>query len=47
MRVALDPEAFAYVQAELQRCYPITAQHSVIVVNHDAGSMLPIRTWPR
>jgi ADP-heptose:LPS heptosyltransferase len=47
VRVALEPEAFAYVQRELQRCYPITAQHSVIVVNHDAGSMLPIRTWPR
>jgi len=47
VRVPLDPEAFAYVQVELQRCYPLTAQHSVIVVNHDAGSMLPIRSWPR
>ncbi len=47
VRVSLDPEAFAYVQAELQRCFPLTAQHSIIVLNHDAGSMLPIRTWPR
>lgn len=47
VRVALEPEAFAYVQNALQQCYPITAQHSIIVVNHDAGSMLPIRTWPR
>jgi ADP-heptose:LPS heptosyltransferase len=47
VRVPLEPDAFAYVQAELQRCYPLTAQHSVIVVNHDAGSMLPIRSWPR
>ena len=47
VRVPLDPDAFAYVQAELQRCYPLTAQHNIIVVNHDAGGMLPIRTWPR
>lgn len=47
VRVPLEPDAFAYVQSELQRCYPLTAQHSVIVVNHDAGGMLPIRTWPR
>ena len=46
VRVRLDPEAFAYVQGELQRCFPLTAQHSVIVVNHDAGSLLPIRSWP-
>ncbi len=47
VRVPVDPDAFAYVQAELQRCYPLTAQHTVIVVNHDAGSLLPIRSWPR
>jgi ADP-heptose:LPS heptosyltransferase len=47
VRVPIDPEAFAYVQAELQRCYPLTAQHSIVIVNHDAGGMLPIRTWPR
>ena len=47
VRAALDPEAFTYVQRELQGCYPLTAQHSVIVINHDAGSMLPIRSWPR
>lgn len=46
VRVPLDPEAFAYVQAALQRCYPLTAQHSVVVVNHDAGSLLAIRSWP-
>jgi ADP-heptose:LPS heptosyltransferase len=46
VRVPLDPEAFAYVQAELQRCFPLTAQHSVIVVNHDAGNLLAIRSWP-
>lgn len=46
VRVAVDPEAFAYVRAELRRCYPLTAQHRVIVVNHDAGSLLAIRSWP-
>ena len=39
--------SIVHVQAALQQCYPITAQHSIIVVNHDAGGMLPIRTWPR
>jgi ADP-heptose:LPS heptosyltransferase len=47
VRAALDPEAYAHVQAELQRCYPVTAQHRIVVINHDAGMMLPIRTWPR
>ena len=47
VRAALDPEAFEFVRAELRRCYPVTAQHSIVVVNHDAGTLLPIRSWPR
>jgi ADP-heptose:LPS heptosyltransferase len=47
VRAGLDPESFAFVQAELERCYPLTAQHRVIIVNHDAGKLLPIRSWPR
>jgi ADP-heptose:LPS heptosyltransferase len=41
-----DPEAFAYVRRELEACYPLTPAHRVVVINHDAGSLLPIRTWP-
>src|SRR5262249_17469726 len=39
-------EAFAYVKKELEACYPLSPAHRLVVVNHDAGSLLPIRTWP-
>ncbi|HEY2386609.1 MAG TPA: glycosyltransferase family 9 protein [Candidatus Binatia bacterium] len=44
--VPADAEAFAYVKKELEACYPLTRAHRLVVVNHDAGSLLPIRTWP-
>lgn len=46
VQVGTDAEAFAYVRRELEACYPLTAAHRLVVVNHDAGSLLPIRTWP-
>lgn len=46
VQVSTDAEAFAYVRRQLESCYPITAAHRLVVVNHDAGSLLPIRTWP-
>ena len=46
LQVATNAEAFAYVRRELDACYPLTPTHRLVVVNHDAGSLLPIRTWP-
>jgi len=46
LQVATNAEAFAYVRRELNACYPLTPTHRLVVVNHDAGSLLPIRTWP-
>jgi len=46
LQVATNAEAFAYVRRELEACYPLTPTHRLVVVNHDAGSLLPIRTWP-
>jgi len=46
LQVATNAEAFAYVRGELEACYPLTPTHRLVVVNHDAGSLLPIRTWP-
>jgi ADP-heptose:LPS heptosyltransferase len=45
VRVTTEPAAYAYVRGELARCYPITDAHRIVVVNHDAGSLLPIRSW--
>jgi ADP-heptose:LPS heptosyltransferase len=46
VRVGTDPEAYAFVREQLARCYPLTPEHRIVVVNHDAGSLLPIRSWP-
>jgi len=46
MRVGTDPEALEYVRGELARCHPLRPETRIVVVNHDAGSLLPIRSWP-
>ncbi len=46
LRVPINPEAYGYVRHALARCYPVTPQTRIVVVNHDAGSLLPIRSWP-
>ncbi len=46
VRIGVDPEAYDYVARELRSCYPLTAEHRVVVVNHDAGNLLPLRAWP-
>ncbi len=46
VQVSTDAEAFAYVRRQIEDCYPLTPAHRLVVVNHDAGSLLPIRTWP-
>jgi ADP-heptose:LPS heptosyltransferase len=46
VRVGTDPEAYAFVRERLAECFPLTPEHRVVVVNHDAGSLLPVRSWP-
>ena len=46
VRLGVDPAAFAHVAGELKRRFPLGPEHRVVVVNHDAGSLLPLRTWP-
>ncbi len=46
LQVPVDAEAFDYVRRQLEACYPLTPAHRLVVVNHDAGGLLPIRTWP-
>ena len=46
VRIGTEPDAYEYVRCELARRYPITPAHRIVVVNHDAGSLLPIRSWP-
>jgi ADP-heptose:LPS heptosyltransferase len=46
VHVGVDPEAYAFVRDELARCYPFAPGQRIVVINHDAGSLLPIRSWP-
>jgi len=46
LQVPMNADAFAYVRRQLEACYPLTPAHRLVVVNHDAGNLLPIRTWP-
>jgi ADP-heptose:LPS heptosyltransferase len=46
VRIGIDAEPYAYVQRELRAAYPVTPEHRVVVVNHDAGNLLPLRAWP-
>jgi ADP-heptose:LPS heptosyltransferase len=46
LQVPTNGDAFAYVRGQLEACYPLGPAHRLVVVNHDAGSLLPIRTWP-
>lgn len=46
VRVGTDREAYEFVRQEIAKDYPLTPEHRIIVVNHDAGSLLPIRSWP-
>lgn len=44
VRVGTEPAAYQHVRRALESCVPITEGRTV-VVNHDAGSLLPIRSW--
>lgn len=46
VRLGTDPDSFAYVREELARSFPLTSEHRIVVVNHDAGKILPVRSWP-
>jgi ADP-heptose:LPS heptosyltransferase len=47
VRIGTDVAASAYVRGELLRCFPgLSAEHRLVVVNHHAGNLLPLRMWP-
>jgi ADP-heptose:LPS heptosyltransferase len=46
VRIAIEPEAYAYVRRELEACYPLGPEHRLVVINHHAGNLLPLRMWP-
>jgi ADP-heptose:LPS heptosyltransferase len=47
VRIGTDQESSRHVHRELLNLYPtLTAQHRVVVLNHHAGNLLPLRMWP-
>ena len=42
----MEPESYEYVEMELAKFFHRTPPHQVVVVNHEAGIPLPIRSWP-
>lgn len=47
VRIGTDAAASAYVQDQLRQCYPgLSPEHRLVVVNHHAGNLLPLRMWP-
>jgi len=42
----LREEEYAYVRGELERRGPLSERSRLVVINADAGKLLPIRTWP-
>jgi ADP-heptose:LPS heptosyltransferase len=46
VQVGTEPEAFDFVRRALLAGGPVAQARRVVVVNHDAGSLLPIRSWP-
>lgn len=47
VRIGTDAEASTYVRRQLLECYPgLSREHRLVVVNHHAGNLLPLRMWP-
>ena len=46
VKAPVDPESFAFVEAELARDFVRAPEHRIVVVNHEAGQVLPLRSWP-
>jgi ADP-heptose:LPS heptosyltransferase len=47
VQIDADREASNHVHRELLACYPrLGPQHRVVVLNHHAGNLLPLRMWP-
>jgi ADP-heptose:LPS heptosyltransferase len=45
-RVPIKPAEHAYVRAELAKHVDPSRPARLVLINHDAGKLLPIRTWP-
>lgn len=47
VQIGTDREASEHVRRELLQCYPtLGPQHRIVVLNHHAGNLLPLRMWP-
>jgi ADP-heptose:LPS heptosyltransferase len=46
VRVDRDPIAIERLRRTIAGVFPLEDRHRLIVINHDAGKLLPIRTWP-
>lgn len=45
-RVPLKRAEYDHVRAELAKLIDLSAQPRLVLINHDSGKLLPIRTWP-
>jgi ADP-heptose:LPS heptosyltransferase len=46
VRVPIKRAEYDYVRAELGKLIDLTRRPRLVLLNHDAGKLLPIRTWP-
>ncbi len=46
VRVPRKEEPWQFVRGQLEELYPMQADTRVVILNHDAGKLLPIRSWP-
>lgn len=46
VRVPLRQDLYDYVRGELGKLADLRATRRIVLLNHDAGTLLPIRTWP-
>jgi len=46
VRVPRKEEPWQFVRAQLAELYPLTDETRLVVLNFDAGKLLPIRSWP-
>ena len=46
MRAPVRQDLYDYVRAELGKLADLSKVERIVLLNHDAGKLLPIRTWP-
>ncbi len=46
VRAPVQRELYDYVRGELSKLADLSKARRIVLLNHDAGQLLPIRTWP-